>query len=97
MIKPLGNLVLLEKIESGDKVTSTGLVISASFAEGPKTAKVIAIGPGEQNYKGEIVPVVGIAIGDLIYYPEHSGTEIEDTDSKKYLLLSSKSILAVKS
>ena len=97
MIKPLGNLVLLEKVESGDKVTSTGLVISASFTEGPKTGKIVAIGPGEQNYKGDVIPVVGLSIGDMVYYPEHSGSDIEDTDGKKYLLLSSKNILAVKS
>lgn len=97
MIEPLGNMVLLEKIEVGDKTTSTGLVISAAFADqGPSKGKVIAIGGGEQNYKGDIIPVPDIMEGDIVYYPSHAGTDIEDEDGKKYLLIISKNILAIK-
>lgn len=97
MIEPLGNMVLLEKIETGDKTTATGLVISAAFAsQGPKQGKVISMGGGEQNYKGDIIPIPDIMEGDVVYYPEHAGTDIEDEDGKKYLLIVSKNILAIK-
>lgn len=97
MIKPLGNLVLIEKIETGEKVTAGGLVISAQFADnGPAKGRVIDIGDGEQNYKGEIIPVPEINIDDIVYFPPHSGTEVEDDGGKKYLLVSCKNILAVK-
>lgn len=96
-IKPLGNMLLIEQIEVGDKTTSTGLVISAAFADnGPAKGTVIAIGGGEQNYKGDIIPVPEISVGDVVYYPKHAGADIEDEDGKKYLLVVSKNILAIK-
>lgn len=97
MIKPIGAMLLIKKIETGEKTTSTGLVLSAAFADqGPSQANVIAMGDGEYNYKGELIPIGGINVGDVIFYPEHSGIEIEDEDNTKYLLLSSKSVLAIK-
>lgn len=95
MIKPVGSMLLVEKIESGDKTTKTGLVISAAFSDnGPKRGKVIDMGDGEFNYKGDIIPILGIDIGDIVFYPEHSGTEIEDETGNKYLLLSNKHVMA---
>jgi len=96
MIKPLGNLLLVKQIEEGEKKTSSGLVLAASYSsQGPKTGTVVAIGDGEQNYLGDVIPVTGIAVGDIVVYPDHSGTEIDDGEDK-YLLISSKNILAVK-
>ena len=97
MIKPLGQMLLIEKIELGDKTTTTGLVISAAFSDsGPKTGKVIDLGDGEYNYKGDLIPILGIDIDDIVYYPEHGGTEIEDDDGNKFLLINSKNIIAKK-
>lgn len=97
MIKPLGNLLLIEKIETGDKVTQSGLVISAAFSDqGPSVGKVIDMGDGEQNYKGDIIPIPDIDIDDIVYFPAHAGVDIEDEDGKKYLLVVSKNILAIK-
>lgn len=95
MIKPIGSMLLLEKIEQGDKTTKTGLVISAAFTDsGPSRGKVIDMGDGEFNYKGDLIPILGIDIGDTVYYSEHSGTDIEDENGNKYLLLSSKQVMA---
>ena len=97
MIKPIGAMLLIKKIEKGDKTTKTGLVISAAFTEqGPSMAEIIDMGDGEPNYKGEIIPINDLDIGDTIYYPEHSGTEIEDEEGHKYLLLHSKQVIAKK-
>ena len=97
MIKPIGAMLLIKKIEKGDKTTKTGLVISAAFTEqGPSMAEIIDMGDGETNYKGEIIPINDLDIGDTIYYPEHSGTEIEDEEGNKYLLLHSKQVIAKK-
>ena len=90
-------MLLIKKIEKGDKTTKTGLVISAAFTEqGPSMAEIIDMGDGEPNYKGEIIPINDLDIGDTIYYPEHSGTEIEDEEGNKYLLLHSKQVIAKK-
>lgn len=96
MIKPLGNLVLIEEIKEGEKTTTSGLVIAGPSADqGPRKGKIIAIGNGEQNYKGQIISVPEIDEGDIVLYPAYSGTDVEDSDGKKYILLTSKNILAI--
>jgi len=97
MIKPLGNMILITKIDSGEKTTKTGLVISSVISDtGPKTGIVVFKGEGESNYKGEIIPINNINVGDTVYYPEHSGTDMEDEEGNKYLLINCKNILALK-
>jgi co-chaperonin GroES (HSP10) len=96
MIKPIGAMLLVQKIETGEKKTATGLVISAAFSDqGPNKATVIAKGDGEYNYKGDLIPINGIEVGNVVLYPEHSGTEIEDENNTKYLLLNAKNVLAI--
>ena len=97
MIKPLGGIVLVKEIEVGEKTTKTGLVISSTIVNsGPKMGTVLAVGEGEANYKGEVIPVLNVKVGDVVYYPEHTGINIEDEDGTKYLLVNSKNILAIK-
>ena len=97
MIKPLGNIILVKKINTGEKTTKTGLVISATFSDnGPSMGEVIAVGGGEANYKGEVIPILEISEGEIVYFPEHAGTNIEDDEGNKFLLVNSKNILAIK-
>jgi co-chaperonin GroES (HSP10) len=37
-----------------------------------------------------------ISVGDVVYYPQHGGTDIEDEDGTKYVLLNVKNVLAKK-
>lgn len=95
MIKPIGGLLLVKRNQSEDKTTKSGLVISAALSESDmKTGTIIDMGPGEQNYIGDIIPIIGLNVGDTVYYTERSATEIEDEDSTKYDLISSKNVLA---
>jgi co-chaperonin GroES (HSP10) len=95
MIKPIGGLLLVKRNQSEDKTTKSGLVISAALSESDmKTGTIIDMGPGEQNYLGDIIPIIGLNVGDTVYYTERSATEIEDEDSTKYDLISSKNVLA---
>jgi len=97
MIKPYGAMVLIKEEKVEDKKTASGLVISASFADtGLKKGTIIDLGDGEFNYKGDLIPINGLDIDDVVYYPQHSGTEVEDEDGTKYLLLNAKNILAKK-
>lgn len=43
-----------------------------------------------------IKPIGGINVGDTVFFPQHSGTEIEDEDNTKYLLINAKNVLAIK-
>jgi co-chaperonin GroES (HSP10) len=97
VIKPLGAMLLVKQQDSVDKTTKTGLVISAAFNDsGPQVGIVVDMGDGEANYKGDIIPISYIDIDDEVYYPRHSGIEIEDEDGSKYYLINAKNILAKK-
>jgi co-chaperonin GroES (HSP10) len=87
MIKPLGNILLVKKIESAEKTTKTGLVISAAFTDtGPSQGTVIAVGNGEANYKGDVIPINDIDVGDIVFFPDHAGTDIDDEDGNSIFL-----------
>ena len=95
MIKPIGGMLLVTKTQEEDKKTKSGLVITAGFNDsGPKSGTIVDMGDGEANYKGELVPILELDIGDVVYFPDHVGTEIEDEDSNKYLLINHKHIMA---
>jgi co-chaperonin GroES (HSP10) len=97
MIKPLGGIILVKEDKQEEKTTKSGIVLAATFTStGPKSGTIVALGDGEQNYKGEVLPILGMNVGDTVFFPEHTGTEIEDEDRTKYLLINSKNILAIK-
>lgn len=97
MIKPFGNLLLVKENKVEDRTTSSGIVLMASLSDSPlRVGKILDLGNGEHNYKGELIPINGLSIGDMVYYNQNSGTDIEDEDGEKYLLLNTKSVLAIK-
>jgi len=97
MIKPFGNLLLVKEDKVEDRTTSSGIVLMASLSESNlRTGKILDLGNGEHNYKGDLIPINGLNIGDIVYYNQNSGTDIEDTDGEKYLLLNTKSVLAIR-
>ena len=95
MIKPIGGMLLVTKKQEEDKTTKSGLVISAVFNDsGPKIGTIVDMGAGEVNYKGDLIPISELDIGDEIYFPDHTGTEIEDENSNKYILINHKHVMA---
>ena len=95
MIKPIGGMLLVTKKQEEDKTTKSGLVISAVFNDsGPKIGTIVDMGAGEVNYKGDLIPISELDIGDEIYFPDHTGTEIEDESSNKYILINHKHVMA---
>jgi co-chaperonin GroES (HSP10) len=94
-IKPIGGMLLVTKKQEEDKTTKSGLVISAVFNDsGPKIGTIVDMGEGEVNYRGDLMPIPELEIGDVIYFPDHTGTEIEDDQSNKYLLINHKHVMA---
>lgn len=97
MIKPFGNLLLVKEDKVEDRTTTSGIVLMASLNESNlRTGKIVEMGNGEYNYKGELIPITGLSINNVVYYNQNSGTDIEDVDGEKYLLLNTKSVLAIK-
>jgi co-chaperonin GroES (HSP10) len=97
MIKPYGNLLLIKENRVEDRTTSSGIVLMASLNDSAlRVGSIVDMGNGEHNYKGELIPINGLEIGDSVYYNQNSGIDIEDESGEKYLLLNTKSVLAIK-
>ena len=92
-LKPLSNRVFLEPIEE-DKMTKSGIVLpDTAEKEKPIRGRVMAVGPGKRNDKGEITPVA-VKVGDLVLFKKYGPDEIE-IDGKKYLVADEEDILAI--
>ncbi len=92
-IQPLGDKVLVEPLEAEEK-SPGGIILPDTAKERPKEGRVIAVGPGKLNDKGEREPMP-VKEGDIVIYTEFSGTEVK-IDGKKYLIIDADSLLAVK-
>ena len=92
MIKPLGDRVIIELVEKEEK-TKSGIVLPDSAQEKPQEGKVIAVGSGRVNDKGEKV-ALEVTEGDRIIFSKFAGTEVKYED-KEYLILREDDILAV--
>jgi chaperonin GroES len=90
--KPLGSRVVVEPIEQ-DEVTAGGIVLPETAKEKPQKGKVLSVGAGDRNDKGERVPM-DVATGDTVLFAKYAGTEIK-VDGKKLLILRESDLLAI--
>lgn len=97
MIKPLGALILIKKIQEEEKTTKSGLVLTAATVDNElKLAEVLALGNGEHNSEGKTIPIDYLNVGDIVYFNDRNATEITDEDNEKYLIISAKNIIALR-
>lgn len=82
MIKPLGSKVLI-KMQIGQEVTKTGIILTAKKENKPIMATVIEIGDKVTNVKNNDEIIVSRYIGTQIKY-----------DNEEYVILDEKEILA---
>lgn len=91
-LKPLGGRVVIEPIEERETIKG-GIIIPDTAREKPSEGKVVALGSGKRDEKGNMVPFE-VKPGDRVLLSKYGGTEIE-LDEKKYRILESDDILAV--
>ncbi|MFA6354757.1 MAG: co-chaperone GroES [Candidatus Paceibacterota bacterium] len=91
--KPLSNHLFLEPTEE-EKTTKSGIVLPDSAEkEKPIRGKVLAIGPGKLNEKGERIQM-SVKVGDIVLFKKYGPDEIE-VEGKKYLVGDEDDILAI--
>lgn len=88
MIKPLGDNVLVKRLEAEEK-TKGGIILASTAKEEPQVAEVLEIGPGTEEVKME-----GISKGDQVIFKKYGGTDVEYQE-EKYIILPYDAILAV--
>ncbi|MDF0728714.1 co-chaperone GroES [Cytobacillus sp. S13-E01] len=92
MLKPLGDRVVIELVQSEEK-TASGIVLPDSAKEKPQEGKIVAVGTGRVLESGERV-AVEVAVGDRIIFSKYAGTELK-YEGTEYLVLRESDILAV--
>ena len=92
MIKPLGQRVLVERVEAETK-TAGGLFLPDTAKEKPQEAIVRAIGTGGRDKDGNIIPF-NVAVNDKVLITKYGGTEVT-FNGVTYTILSESDILAV--
>ncbi len=92
-LKPLSNHLFLEPLEE-EKTTKSGIVLpETAEKEKPTRGKVLAVGPGKRNDKGELIPM-SVKVGDTVLFKKYGPDEIE-MDGKKYLVGEEEDVLAI--
>lgn len=92
MLKPLGDRVIIELVQSEEK-TASGIVLPDTAKEKPQEGKIVAVGAGNVLDNGERV-ALEVAVGDSIIFSKYAGTEVK-YEGTEYLILRESDILAV--
>ena len=79
-LQPLGDRVIVEALEE-EETTSSGIVLPDTAKEKPQRGRVLAVGPGARNDKGEIIPME-VAVGDEVIYSKYGGTRSRSGPTK---------------
>jgi chaperonin GroES len=83
-LQPLTHHVIVKRLES-DKFSPGGIYIPDIAQEKPAKGVVIATGPGRTMPSGILEPT-GVSVGDLVYFGQYRGTEIEVNEERLLVL-----------
>ena len=91
-IKPLFDYILVEPL-SRETTLPSGIVIPDTVKEKPQEGKVVAVGSGRRDEKGNKI-LMEVKAGDIVMYKKWGGTDIK-VEGKDLLLVKEEDILAV--
>ena len=91
-LKPLGNRVLVQRLEPEEKVKG-GIILPDSAKKKQETARVVAIGTGKRLDDGKTLPVP-VKLGDIVLMDKYSGQEVT-IDDEEYMILKADDIIAI--
>ncbi|GFZ32521.1 10 kDa chaperonin [Clostridium zeae] len=90
-IKPLGDRVVIKRLEAEEK-TKSGIVLTGAAKEKPQEAEVVAVGPGAIVDGTRIE--LEVKVGDKVLFSKYAGTEVK-IDGEEYTILKQEDILAI--
>jgi chaperonin GroES len=91
-IKPLGQNVLLRRLEAEEK-TKGGIILPDTAKEKPREGEILALGEGELDKNGKHKDFQ-VKEGDRVIFSSYAGTEVK-FNGEEYLILSEDDILGV--
>ena len=86
-IKPLGDRVVIKKLEAQEK-TQGGLILTSNAKEHPQVAEVVAVGPGTKDV------TMQVKAGQKVVYSKYAGTNVK-LDDEEYIIVKQDDILAI--
>jgi len=92
-VKPLGDRVIIERIEDKEQKSDGGIIIPDTAKEKPIKGKVVAVGPGAIQEDGKRTEME-VKAGQTVLYGKYAGTEMK-VDGKDVLIMRESDILAV--
>lgn len=90
-IKPLGERVVIRKLEAEEK-TKSGIVLPGQAQEKPQIAEVVAVGPGGYVDGKEVR--MEVKVGDKVIFPKYAGTEVK-VDGEELTIIEQSKLLAI--
>jgi len=77
------------------KMSKGGIILPETAQEKPRQGKVVAIGPGKMDEKGNMKKV-NVHVGDTVLFSSYAGTEVKtEDDQADFLIMSEVDILGV--
>jgi len=92
MLKPLHNRILVERVDAEEK-TASGIIIPDTAKEKPQEGKVVAVGPGNKDKQGNLIPME-VKKGDRILFAKFGGSEVK-IDGKDYLMMKEDDVMGI--
>ncbi len=91
-IRPLHDRVVIKRMEE-ERMSAGGIVIPDSATEKPVRGKIVAVGNGKVNDKGDVRPL-DVSVGDVVLFGKFAGTEIK-VDGEELLVMREDDLVAV--
>ena len=90
--RPLHDRVVVRRLDSDEK-TAGGIIIPDSAKEKPMEGKVVAVGSGARNEKGDLI-ALDVKAGDTVLFGKWSGTEVK-IDGEDLLIMKESDIMGI--
>ena len=90
-IKPLGDKVVIKKLQA-EETTKSGIVLASAAQEKPQVAEIIAVGPGGVIDGNEIK--MEVTVGQKVIIRDYAGTTVK-LDGEEVIIVRQEDILAI--
>jgi chaperonin GroES len=91
-LRPLGNRVLVRRLEQEEKLKG-GILLPDTAKKKQEQAQVVAIGTGKKDKNGNLIPIP-VKVGDIILMEKYAGQEVTLND-EEYSILRADDIIAI--
>ncbi len=91
-IQPLFDNVLIKPLQQEETLPS-GIVLPDSAKEKPQVGRIMAVGPGGTDDKGNPVKMV-VKVGQKVMYKKWGGNEVK-VNGEEWMIVEQKDILAI--